>query len=142
MLSIMSNDLKPFQTMWMKPLDKWFDEFFQVPMVNNFSPKVDIAETKEAFELSVQLPGVSKEDIKVELDGNVLTISGERKFNKEETDKTWRKVESFYGAFSRSFTLPDNVDKENIKANSKDGILLINIPKKAPEKKTNLINIE
>ncbi len=138
----MSNDLKPFQTLWMKPFDKWFDEFMQMPTVNNFSPKVDIAETKEAFELSVQLPGVNKEDIKVELDGNLLTISGERKFNKEESDKTWRKVESFYGAFSRSFTLPDNVDKENIKANSKDGILLISIPKKLDEKKANLITIE
>ncbi|GIV44716.1 MAG: heat-shock protein Hsp20 [Bacteroidia bacterium] len=138
----MSNDLRPFQTFWMKPLDKWFEEFLQMPVVNSFSPKVDIAETKDAFELSVQLPGVNKEDIKVELDGNLLTISGERKFNKEESDKTWRKVESFYGAFSRSFTLPENVDKENIKANSKDGILLITVPKKVQEKKSNLINIE
>ncbi len=138
----MSSDLKPFQTLWMRPFDKWFEDMFQMPSVSNFSPKVDIAETKEAFELSIQLPGVNKEDIKVELDGNLLSISGERKFNKEESDKTWRKVESYYGAFSRSFTLPENVDKENIKASSKDGILLVTIPKKIEEKKTNLINIE
>lgn len=139
----MSNEMKPFQNVWLRPFDKWFDEFFQFPVINSgFSPKVDIAETKEAFELSVQLPGVNKEDIKIELEGNLLSISGERKFNKEESDKSWRKVESYYGAFSRSFTLPDNVDKENIKAQSKDGILLITIPKKQPEVKTNRINIE
>lgn len=139
----MSNEMKPFQNVWLRPFDKWFDEFFQFPVISSgFSPKVDIAETKESFELSVQLPGVNKEDIKIELEGNLLSISGERKFNKEESDKTWRKVESYYGAFSRSFTLPDNVDKENIKAQSKDGILIITIPKKQPEVKTNRINIE
>lgn len=139
----MSNEMKPFQNVWLRPFDKWFDEFFQFPVISSgFSPKVDIAETKESFELSVQLPGVNKEDVKIELEGNLLSISGERKFNKEESDKTWRKVESYYGAFSRSFTLPDNVDKENIKAQSKDGILMITIPKKQPEVKTNRINIE
>jgi HSP20 family protein len=139
----MSNEMKPFQNVWLRPFDKWFDEFFQFPVISSgFSPKVDIAETKESFELSVQLPGVNKEDVKIELEGNLLSISGERKFNKEESDKSWRKVESYYGAFSRSFTLPDNVDKENIKAQSKDGILMITIPKKQPEVKTNRINIE
>jgi HSP20 family protein len=138
----MSNEMKPFQTLWMKPFDKWLDEFMQFPTTGSFLPKVDIAETKEAFELSVHLPGIAKEDIKIEVDGNLLSISGERKFSKEENEKTWRKVESYFGAFQRSFNLPDHVDKEAIKATTKDGILNIYIPKKNPDKKTNLITIE
>jgi len=97
--------------------------------VVSFTPKVNTREGKEAYHIEVELPGIKKEDVDVKVDGNVLTISGERNLKDEVKEEDYHKVESFYGKFSRSFTLPERVDVENIHAESADGLLEVVIPK-------------
>lgn len=99
-----------------------------------WSPKVDIAETDKAFTIKAELPEVRKEDIKVNIENGELSISGERKQEKEEKGKKFHRVERFYGSFMRSFTLPGNVDGTNIKAEYKDGMLNLTLPKIAKAK--------
>lgn len=95
----------------------------------SFVPKVDIYENEKAFELHVSVPGVNKEDFKLDLNENYLTISGERKFTKEKKENNFHSVETQFGSFSRSFALPDNVDAAKINAKYNNGILEITIPK-------------
>lgn len=95
----------------------------------SFVPKVDIIETDKAYEISVAVPGLSKEDFKIDLNDNFLTISGERKFSKEKKENNLHVVETQYGNFSRSFSLPENVDASKISATYANGILEISIPK-------------
>jgi len=97
--------------------------------VVSFTPKVNTREGKEAYHIEVELPGIKKEEVDVKVDGNVLTISGERNLRDEVKEEDYHKVESFYGKFSRSFTLPERVDVENIHAESADGLLEVVIPK-------------
>lgn len=111
-----------------------FDRYFNDAFANfnkelSFRPNVDVAETEKSFELSFSLPGMKKEDIKVNIEGNVLTVSGERKWNKEEKNKSFHSIETQYGAFTRSFELPDTVEIEKIDANYKDGVLTLELPK-------------
>lgn len=94
-----------------------------------WSPSVDIAETENAYEIKAQLPGVKKEDVKVNLEQGVLTIQGERRQEKEEKDKKLHRVESAYGSFMRRFSLPEDVQEDNIDASYRDGMLMITIPK-------------
>lgn len=94
-----------------------------------WAPRVDIAETDAAYVIKAEIPGVRKEDVKITVDNGILTISGERKEEKEEKDKKFHRVERIYGSFSRSFTLPDNVDESKIDAEFKDGVLTLTIPK-------------
>lgn len=120
-------------------VDKFFDDdFFGGKRASSFSPKVDIAETENEFELQFHLAGVNKDDIKIDVNDDRLTVSGERKFKNEKNEKNYHSVESFYGTFSRSFYLPDNVNLEKIDASYQDGILNIVIPKdeKKETKKT------
>ncbi|GAB4453679.1 MAG: hypothetical protein OHK0036_16760 [Bacteroidia bacterium] len=93
-------------------------------------PSANIKETEDAFQIELGVPGVKKEDIKVDLEDNVLTISSEQKEEKTEEKENYTRREFNYSSFSRSFTLPDIVDAEKITAEYKDGILNINIPKK------------
>ena len=95
----------------------------------DFRPNVNTRETEEAYHIEVELPGVKKENVDIQVDGNVLTISGERNVREEVKDEDYHKVESRYGLFSRSFTLPEKVDVSNIEAEFKDGILEVAIPK-------------
>ena len=101
----------------------------QVARAGDWAPRVDIVETDAAFVIKAEAPEVKKEDVKVTVDNGVLTVSGERKQEKEEKGKKFHRVERYYGSFCRSFTLPDNVDEENIKATFKDGMLSLEIPK-------------
>lgn len=94
-----------------------------------WTPSVDISETAEAIKIKVELPEVDKKAIDVRIDGDVMTISGERKFEKEEKKEDYTRIERAYGSFARSFTLPDSVDRSAIKAESKDGILKLTLPK-------------
>lgn len=105
-----------------------------------FSPKVDIVEKDNQFEVHASLPGLKKEDIKIDLKNDVLTISGERKFQNEQKEAKYHLVESHYGSFSRSFSLPETVNKESIQAEFKDGILNLTLPK--AEAKDNSLKIE
>ena len=97
--------------------------------VTAFVPTVNTREGEFAYHIDVDLPGVKKEDIKVDLNKGVLTISGERKTKEEVKQEDYYKIETYFGKFSRSFTLPDNVDIENIEAKSDNGVLEIVIPK-------------
>jgi HSP20 family protein len=97
--------------------------------VVDFRPKVNTRETEENYHIEVELPGVKKENVDIQVDGNVLTISGERNVREEVKDEDYHKVESRYGLLSRSFTLPEKVDVSNIEAEFKDGILEVSIPK-------------
>jgi len=108
------------------------DEFFSKTSDyrnGNFVPSVDISETDKEFEISAQLPGMKKDDIIVDLENGRLTLSGERKFEKEEEGKNYHRVETQFGKFSRSFYLPDSIDEDSIKATYKDGVLNITIAK-------------
>jgi len=95
-----------------------------------FVPAVNTREADDAYYIEVELPGVKKEDINIDIDENTLTISGERKIKEEHKEDTFYKVESYYGKFERSFALPEDADVEKIEAEFKDGILEIKIPKK------------
>ena len=95
----------------------------------SFVPRVDIFEDEKAFEIQVAVPGVNKDDFKLDLNDNLLTISGERKFTKERKENNFHCFETQYGTFSRAFSLPENVDASKIAAKYNNGILEINIPK-------------
>lgn len=110
--------------------------FFRDDEMSGFKPAVNTREGEYAYHVEVDLPGVKKEDIKVDITGNTLTISGERKTKEEVKEKEYYKCESSYGKFQRSFTLPDNIDQENLTASCEDGVLEVVIPKaKAAERK-------
>ena len=102
-------------------------------------PSVDITEDKESFMIKAELPEVNKEDVKVSIDKNILTLSGERK--SETGNEKAHRTERFYGSFNRSFSLPDNIDDLNIHAESKNGMLYLTIPKSAPKEKLKQIEI-
>ena len=112
-----------------------FDRFFNDTMARSggsaysFVPRVDIMEEDKAFEVHVAVPGMNKDDFKIDLNDNYLTISGERKFNREKKEDNFYSMETQYGTFSRSFSLPENVDANKISAKYVNGILEITIPK-------------
>lgn len=111
-------------------VDKFFNEsYFAAENTNNFSPRVDVIETEENFEIQLAIPGVDKEQIKINLDKGKLTISGERKMEEKTEKKHFRSIETRYGTFSRSFHLPENINEEKIEANHADGILTVILPK-------------
>ena len=100
----------------------------------NWSPKVDIYETQENYVLNAELPGLKKEDISIDLNDNTLTLKGERKFEEKVEKDNYVRVERSYGTFARSFVLSDNVNPEGIKANYKEGVLEVTLPKKEEAK--------
>jgi HSP20 family protein len=100
-----------------------------------WSPSADISETEKEYLIRAELPAVKKEDLKVTVDGGMITIEGERKQRKEEKNEKVHRVESVTGSFTRSFTLPDNVDEKSIRCDSQDGVLTVHIPKTEIEKR-------
>ncbi|HRO66411.1 MAG TPA: Hsp20/alpha crystallin family protein [Pseudobdellovibrionaceae bacterium] len=92
-------------------------------------PNFDVEETDQAYLLSVDMPGVKKEDVKVDLTENILTVSGERKYEHESKGKGARRYERAYGQFQRSFTLPTSIDVDKVEANLEDGVLRVALPK-------------
>ena len=103
--------------------------------LTDFEPAVNTREGEFAYHVELDLPGMKKEDISVDVKDNTVTISGERKTQEEVNEEDYYRIESRYGKFSRSFSLPENVDVENIHAESQDGVLEVVIPKL--EKKEN-----
>jgi HSP20 family protein len=103
--------------------------------VARFAPAVNTREGDYAYHIDVDLPGVQKKDINVEVKDNRLTITGERKSKKEVKEEGYYRSESSYGKFERSFTLPEGVDGENVKASCEDGVLEVILPKLVAEKK-------
>jgi HSP20 family protein len=106
----------------------------QQTAINAWTPTVDIFEDENAFLLKVELPEVSRDDVKVNLDDNVLSISGERRLEFEDKRDGYHRVERSFGQFYRSFTLPPNVNTEAISAEVKDGVLRLTLPKKEEAK--------
>jgi HSP20 family protein len=94
-----------------------------------WAPNADISETEQEYLIRAELPAVKKEDVKVTLDQGTITIHGERKEDKEVKDEKFHRVESFRGAFTRSFSVPDNIDEKAIRADAKDGVLTVHLPK-------------
>jgi HSP20 family protein len=123
------NDFVP--TSFSNVLDRFFNETVSRSGGSSYSfvPKVDIVENEKNFEVHVAVPGMNKEDFKIDLNDNYLTISGERKFTKERNDNNFRSIETQYGTFSRAFALPENVDATKINASYNNGILELVIPK-------------
>ncbi len=109
-------------------LDSFFKDSYYEGRNGKFSPAADIIEDEKGYYLAIALPGVNKEEVKIELNEGILSISGEKKFIKEE-GKKYHTVESYYGIFKRSFKLPENVNVEAIEAEYKEGILNITVPK-------------
>lgn len=97
--------------------------------IAEWSPSADISETKKEYLVKAELPEVDKKDIHVSVSEGTLKIEGERKHSQEEEDETYHRVESFYGKFSRSFVLPADADESKIKADAKNGVLRVHLPK-------------
>lgn len=102
--------------------------------LSTWSPACDVFENDNAIMIKAELPGVKKEDVKVTIENNVLTLRGERKFEEEVKRENFHRVERAYGEFMRSFTLPNYVDSANIKAEFKDGLLNLTLPKREEAK--------
>ena len=92
-------------------------------------PAVDVQESDKAFVFVAELPGLGKEDIEITLEDNLLTLSGEREFDEKEEGETYHRVERAYGKFSRSFSLPSQVDNTKVEASFADGLLKVEVPK-------------
>ena len=121
------NDFVP--TTFSSLIDKFFNESVQRSGMSTFVPKVDVVEGDNAFELHVEVPGMNKEDFKIEVKDNYLTVSGERKLSSEKNEKNFHSIETHYGSFSRSLALPDNVNADKINAKYNNGILELTVPK-------------
>ena len=100
----------------------------------NFVPAVDVYEDEHGITLKMEVPGIDEKDIDVRLENNVLTVTGERKFEKEEKQENFQRVERRYGSFTRSFTLPNTVDTETVHADYEKGVLKIQLAKRAEAK--------
>jgi HSP20 family protein len=99
-----------------------------------FAPPVDVYEDEHNVTLKIEVPGIEEKDIDVRIENNTLTVHGERKFEKEEKEENYRRVERQYGSFTRTFTLPNTVDQESVQANYDKGVLKIQLAKKAEAK--------
>ncbi len=115
-------------------ISRFLDDFFSdVPVVRGreeWLPAVDILEKSGDLILRCEMPGVNEKDIDLKLEGNLLTLKGEKKVEHKEGRDSCHRVESFYGTFSRTFTLPDAADTDKIKADYKNGVLTVTIPQK------------
>ncbi|MFB3778240.1 MAG: Hsp20/alpha crystallin family protein [Bryobacteraceae bacterium] len=110
-------------------------------MVADWSPTVDISETDDEYLVKAEIPEVDRKDVKVTVQDGLLTIQGERKQEKEEKGKRFHRVERAYGTFLRTFDMPDGVDEEKLRAEFKDGMLLVHLPK-TEKAKTKAIEVK
>jgi HSP20 family protein len=102
---------------------------------SSFAPAVDVYEDEHQVTLKIEVPGIDEKDIDVRVENNTLTVHGERKIEQEEKEENYRRVERQYGSFTRTFTLPQTVDTENVAATYDKGVLKIALPKKAEAKR-------
>lgn len=138
------SDLTGFQ----REMNRLFDNFFRSGMSEDTSttmsvwtPAVDIAEFDNEYRVKVELPGVNKNDVRITLESNILTIKGEKKQEKESKGQETHRIERVYGAFQRSFTLPTTVQADRIDAVFNDGVLTVTLPK-AEEAKPKQIEVK
>ncbi|MFQ5650805.1 MAG: Hsp20/alpha crystallin family protein [bacterium] len=117
--------------------DTLFDDFFTVDypaVARSFEPRIDVRETEKEFVVTAELPGLNKDDFKLTIEDNILTLEGEKKFEREEKKDNYYRAERSYGAFKRAFRLTDSVDSKKIKADYTNGVLEITLPKAAKVK--------
>jgi len=107
----------------------------------SWAPPVDIFEDNENFVIKVELPEIDAKNVDIHLENNTLTLTGERKLERDESKDQYHAIERFYGKFSRSFTLPDSVDQDKVTARAGDGVLRLVLPKK-PETKPRAIDVK
>jgi HSP20 family protein len=129
-----------------KEMDRLFERFgdWDLPEMRAFAewtPSLDVSETKDAFVAKAEIPGIEPKDISVSLEGQLLTIKGEKKHEKEEKDEQFYRAERAYGAFARTVRLPAGVDSSRVTAGYKNGLLTVTMPK-APGAKGNLIPVK
>jgi HSP20 family protein len=127
-------------------LDRLFDRFWegnfpQIPAMGDWTPALDVSETKDAIVVKAEVPGMDAKDIELSLLGDVLTLKGEKKQEKEEKDEHYYRVERSYGAFARAVRLPASVDGSKVAASFKNGLLTVTLPK-APAAKGATIPIK
>ncbi|MBN1465853.1 Hsp20/alpha crystallin family protein [candidate division KSB1 bacterium] len=120
-------------------MDRFFNDFMSDPIrewedSTVWSPRVDVKETKDAYEVLADLPGMEKKDINISLHDNVLTVSGEKKYEEKSEDENRYFQERVYGNFSRSFRLPYQVDQNDVRAEYKNGVLKVVLQKSAEAK--------
>lgn len=124
---------RPGRTLAGRQFSDIMDEFFNEAVTSRrstFVPNINVSETENQLTIDVDVPGMKKEDIDISFENGMLTISGERKTKSEDDGRTYHKVETHHGSFSRSFQIPDYVDEESIEATYEDGILQINMDKR------------
>lgn len=132
-----------------REMDSLFDRFFgenrwlEHPMTRTFAPALDISESEDELVVKAELPGVDPKEVDVNLTGNLLTIKGEKRDEREEKGSSFHRVERSFGSFSRSFQLPCDVEEEKIAATYKDGVLELRLPKTEKAKiKTRKIEVK
>ena len=115
-----------------REIDRLFEDFTPAfttgRALTEVKAKMDLAETKDGIELTVELPGLEEKDVNVSFDDGVLTVSGEKKFESEKKDKNYQFIERSYGSFSRSIALPEGVKADQIKASMTKGVLKVTVP--------------
>ena len=123
-------------------IDRMFDNFFRGFGLSrfdeswgDFSPRIDVSETDQAYNISAELPGLDENNIEVTLEQNALTISGEKKTEKEDKGQNYYRMERSYGSFQRIIPLPSDIEADKIEANFKKGVLNITLPKSAEAQK-------
>eukprot|EP00898_Chlorokybus_atmophyticus_P007369 jgi/Chlat1/7633/Chrsp64S00559 len=138
-LGMPTSDLDQLLSAVLRPAQESGSQVARMPTTS-----VDVVEKKDAFEFRADVPGMKKEDIKVQvLEGRVLSISGERKMEEKKEGDNWHRVERSYGRFERAFKLPQNTDPSKITAKHENGVLTISVQKRQEEPpKTTAINIE
>lgn len=135
---------------WWREMEEWFSEpFFRTvthlekPSERLWAPSIEMVEKKDSYVVTAELPGIKKENVKATLTDDILTIQGERKVEEEVKEANYYCCERFYGAFHRSIEMPSTVDEKKIKAEFKDGLLKIILPKtEAPPEKAKTIKVE
>jgi len=134
------NPVKEFDS-FHDAIQKYFDDysFMGSSLSETFSPKIDISEEKNKIVVEAEIPGINKEDLKITLQDNILTLEGEKKKEDKEKEKNFYRIERMYGSFKRSFTLPVNVDPEKVEAKFEDGLLKISLQKIEEKKKAEKI---
>lgn len=125
-----------------REMDRLFERFFEpweeFEALGEWSPRVDLSETKDAFVVKAEIPGVDQKDVSVSLEGQLLTIKGEKRQEKEEKDARHHRIERAWGAFARTMRLPAAVEGDKVSATFKQGVLTVTLPKAPGAKGTTI----
>lgn len=123
-------------------IDRYFNDSVGVNGGSQFTPQVDVVESKANYEIQLAIPGMEKNDFHVDVNDDTLTISGERKFENESKEKNYHSLETYFGSFKRAFYIPKDVDQNKIDATYKNGILNVILPKDAKAELKSTIKVK